>query len=192
MLKKISTLVLAVSLLFVLTTIAFAWENSITIGTDLLGTHKLSGYGAEVDSDTKTGFSFGYEGSYKFSDGVKLGLGYEMQTPRPLENYSGDFKFRSIYMLVNLPISDNKLEPYIIGRLGGGRLYSDSDYSNGAILTGGTYYAIGIGIKLYHKLDFNFLYSINNGTGEYLTGTYKGLKGDIEYSKFSIVGKYNF
>ena len=58
------------------------------------------------------------------------------------------------------------MKPYFVGRLGYNFFFDNTDYCGDPDLSGGIYYALGIGVKPQENIRVQILYSVNNGSGE--------------------------
>lgn len=191
MLKKIIGVVIVISLISAVQTGVFAKEHLLNLGLDFSGTHERSADGVSLKDDTETGLSVGYELLDRSSNGIQWGIGGEFGLPRELEDYYGKFRFVPIYGVLNVPLSDSDLHPYLVGRLGYNLFYADSTYKDGADLDGGLYYAVGIGIKPTDDIRVQLLYSINNGETTDYYGYFRSTE-DIKYSKLSLIAGFTF
>ena len=123
---------------------------------------------------------------------VSLGGGLTYQLERG-DSDDGDAKwnFVPIYGLIHLNFPAALVDFFAAGHIGYNILTGNDDMKDMFDLGGGLYYAIGGGVKLPLGLQFELLYTVNNGT---LEGDYLGQKveSDFKVSQFSLSVGLNF
>lgn len=163
-------LVLSISLVLVL---AFAVcaraDNTIKIGAEFSGVLNPNGDNYTVN----TGYSVGYE--YTVPQGpLEYGAGFEYPFYRTVQGNSSltipdgsQFNFIPVYGVIKYNFNDDKqAQPYVTARLGYNFVYGDSNFTkNISSLTGGFYYAVGVGMN-FNQIVAEILFSSNHGTGK--------------------------
>lgn len=179
--KKLTVLLLTISLLITITSITFAqakngyWE--IKTKLDFAGEIDVDGYG---DEDTESALTIGGEYIIPYTDNL-WGLGVSYQFDREVDTGGGkDFSFTPLYVFTKMNLKNHPY--YIIGHLG----YNifDMDYSLRYKVTdssGGLYYAFGAGINAVDNITAEAIYSVNNGEAKI-----NGFDRDVKYTKFTV------
>ena len=140
----------------------FDLGSSITIGN--------------AEPDVSSGFTL--DGEYvmpaKNNMKVSYGGGIAYQFARTYTNdESKEFSFIPFYGLAKYEMQQNS---YLVGHLGYNLFNGNTDFEDGDELSGGFYYAAGIGVNM-EQYNADLLYSVNNGS--------KG-NADVSYSKVSL------
>jgi hypothetical protein len=161
--------------------------GTLKAGVDLLGDHKVSGFGVEIDDDIDASGSFSGEIFESVKERFDIGVGTNLQLKREAEDFRGYFHFHALYALLRARFGTEKIAPYAVGHLGYNFFYGDFDYKGVGFLTGGWYYGLGAGLIIKKHFLFEALYSRNNGNLNLL-----GAKFDIDYTKLTLNFGYNF
>jgi hypothetical protein len=117
---------------------------------------------------------------------VELGAGFELPTPRSLENFTGDFMFIPIYGVARLYPLAGSVAPYVTGRIGLNLYLGDDDYKAGGELESGAHLGIGAGIDI-NQIQIEVLFSASTGRAE-VGPTWV----DVTYSKVGASLGYRF
>jgi hypothetical protein len=159
----------------------------LKLGLDAPGTHKIEGGGLDDSFDVDGGGFIAGELYATINPRVELGAGAELQFPRAMEDFTGDFGFIPIYLVARLFPLVGSVSPYVTGRIGANLFYGDDDYKGSATLEPGGHLGLGAGLLIQQRLQVEALYSVNTGIYE-LAGT----SLDITYSKLGISIGYLF
>jgi hypothetical protein len=156
---------------------------------DLNGDHEISVQGYSMSLDVDTALTIGTEHYFDGATKAELGMGCALQLPRKTKDYTGDFYFLPLYFIANIPLK--KTKAYIASRLGYNLFFGDNNYKGSADLSGGFYYALGIGYKPKDNLRLQLMYSANKGSYD---GWYYGyqLDGDVTYSKINVIVGFEY
>jgi len=160
----------------------FAFGSLFDFSGKQKGISNYSSVTADVENDFSISGEFSYLNKVK---PIEIGIGVNYQFPRGLKYYKGNFNFTSFYLLSKIYFAkptenSNPYLVYLVGHLGFNSFNGDNDYKGPLSLSGGVYYGVGIGMGRNH-LFFQILYSVNNGSAEFL-----GKTADIKYSKVSL------
>lgn len=204
--KRLGILVLVLSLLLVSGS-AFAQNDMARMfrsGEFFVGANYDMGGSlkdADTSYDTKAGFSITGEYVMPFRDEVSFGAGVTYQLPRGAEGggfpVDAEFNFIPLYGLVKYDLEEGA---YVTGHLGYNLFNGNDDFVGAGELSGGLYYAAGIGmnlgqfnnsdqmnLNLLDQMNLGLMYSVNNGT--YTEGTDET---ELSYSKLSLTFNYRF
>jgi hypothetical protein len=184
--KKIAVILLAVLLVFVMSSGAFA-AFSLKLGYEPTGTlnsvYHTNGINLSVsDSRAVAGsFSLGGETTRRTVEGLIYGVGAEYQFYRQAEGGNTNFSFIPVYGMVRgeFPVT-RRTRSFIFGRVGY-NFYQEANPTDGYNLHGGLYYAAGVGLILTKTTELQLMYSCNNGEA---SSSY--LNVQHAYSKYSL------
>jgi len=186
--KYFLTLVFLSIIAFFATNNVFADDiGTVKIGLDMQGEHVVSIQGVSATENVDTGLSLTLEYGNQINENMLIGCGITSQLPRAQERFAGDFSFLPIYGLVKVGAGSSDISPYFIGQLGYNFFMGDDLYKGTGVLEGGMYYGFGGGIIFQKGPQVELLYSVNNGSVEWI-----GYEYDIEYSKVTLSFGYNF
>lgn len=180
------------SLIILLSLVLVFSLSSLTLAQEMPGDFKVKAeldfLGSHEDDDVDTGFSL--TGEYMFPEtsnmqlrGKELafGAGLTYQLPRALsDNSNREFNFTTLYGTAHYELQQDS---YFIGQLGYNMLSGNDNYENQGDVSGGLYYALGMGMNLQDQFDGEILYSVNNGS----VGN-----SDVSYSKLTFGVSYTF
>jgi hypothetical protein len=165
-------------------------DVTVMAGADLMGSWEVSG-DMEADGDTDMGFFLGGEFSTSISPLVSVGGGLRYQLERNDSDVSEmGWNFIPIYALVHLNFPAAFADFFAAGQVGYNIFQINSDTQDAwgdPDVSGGLYYGIGGGLKLPMGLQFELLYSVNNGTLEQGSAS-----ADFTASQVSLSVGFNF
>ncbi len=185
--KKIAVLSLAVLLVFMMSSSAFA-AFSLKMGYEPSGTlnsvYSTNGGINLSANDSRTvagGFSLGGETTRRTVEGLIYGVGAEYQFYRQAEGGNTGFSFIPVYGVARAEFPFiQKTRSFVFGRVGY-NFYQEANPTDGYNLHGGLYYAAGVGLILAKNAELQFMYSCNNGEAD---SSY--LNVQHVYSKYSL------
>jgi len=157
----------------------------IKVGRELDGDHKFYANGQSVTFPVDNGTMAVFEAYWQSSEKPTLiGGGLEIEIPRPVTNFEGDFQFISFYGAMKIKIF--KLSSHhdyftASGKLGYGFLFGDNDYKGTLSLGGGLHMGAGVGALIHNLIVVEAFYVVNKGSmGQY------GNKLNVQYSRISL------
>ncbi len=196
-------LILALCAMVVVGSSAFA-ELALRVGTDLEGQYRTKAEGASWNSDpdmytdVRAGFTLGAEYMVALAPVVKAGAGAEFRVHRSLQDSLAErtIAFLPLYGLVRMPLNVEGLRIVPTGRIGYGVLMGNEAYTgSNTELSGGLYWAAGLGFQLSRNLFVEGLYSVNEGmrtTTAQILGTTTTTRSSVRYSTVEISIGYAF
>ncbi len=115
----------------------------------------------------------------------EMGAGITLPAPRSIDGTDQDFYFIPVYGLLKLRSTSEEVAPYLTCHVGYNFFNSNRKYdASGAIsFDEDIYWAGGIGVIFNNQLQFELLYTSNNGELKV-----PGYRFDVEYTKTT---KYN-
>ena len=177
-------------------------EGFVTLkgGLDMMGEVEIEVEGESDDSDIKNGFSVSIELGKVVRENVAIGVGATYQLERGIDEDTGDvdpkFNFVPIFGLVKFWTDAGDFFPYGTVHIGYNLFMGNEDFKKfgGELedemdLGGGLYWGLGGGIMLANGVQFELLYSVNNGTGEIED---YDVEIDVSYSKVTISAGISF
>lgn len=171
---------------------AFADMITPKIGYDFAGTHKSEAGSTSTDYDTDPGITIGADYIHPVNDLFAFGGGFEYQLARGVDvnvaSVDPAFSFLPIYATgIVTPFKDdlNGFKPYGKLNLGYDILSGNDDYKGDNTLSGGLYWALGVGTS-YKNFFGELLYSTNTGQAKDSSTV------DITYTKLSLNIGYQF
>ena len=184
---KLTRILIIIAIIILSITSTVVASVTIKFGSNFGGSHKVEGSGESSTEDVGFGFSIAGEIYRTFFKHLDLGAGIILRVPQSQYDYSGNFNFLPIYGLIKTKINENRYLPYLFGQVGYNYFYGDDEYTGSGSLDGGLYYGFGIGANLTEVLSLELLYSINNGSIDYMNESY-----DVEFSSFTIQFGFTF
>ncbi len=179
--RKISVFLLVLSLVL-FSGSALASQHMLEKGTWTVGGDFDLGGTLSADNDWDVDSGFTIDGEYMMPAKNKLsyGGGIAYQLSRTLkDDADAEFNFIPLYGILKYHMEN---DAYVVGHLGYNLFNGNATFKDGEELSGGFYYAAGIGIGM-EKYNADLLYTVNNGSW----GTQ-----DVSYSKLSLSFGMNF
>jgi len=170
---------------FVITVSLF---GQLRVSADMGSVFKAENAGGSFESDTKLGFTLGYDYGIGSSGAIEYGAGGEYQLNRGFdeEGNDGAFGFTSVYGFGKYNISEAM---YAVSRVGYAVMFTgNDDFTEGdPDLGGGVLWSLGFGYPFNDQMAFEGGYASNAGTAKFGT-----VDTDITYARgyFSFI--YSF
>lgn len=177
-------------------------EGFVTLkgGFDMMGEAEIESDDFSEDTDIENGFSLSVELGKVVRENIAIGIGATYQMERsPDEDGADDVKFNfiPIYGAVKFWTDAGEIFPYGTVHIGYNLFMGNEDFKTmgGEIedemeLSGGLYWGLGGGIMLTNGVQFELLYSTNNGTGT--IEEYDDYEIDVSYSKVTLSAGISF
>ncbi len=158
--------------LFLSMTFMLAQEKTIVqvnVGIDFPGQQSGTLDGHTENADTLPGISPSIEFMYKVEEVFLMGVGWEYQLERGIEDSGGaKYRFMPLYVTGKYPLmKEGSAIPEINFHIGYNFLIANRDYKGSGDTRGGFYVAGGGGIAIENTFIINLLYRYQSGAINY-------------------------
>ena len=157
----------------------------IKFGRDIEGDHKLYAGGHSEVLPVDIGTMMALEAYWRTAEKpTMIGGGLEIELPRPITNYIGDFQFVSFYGAIKIKVCEllSQNDYFTVsGKIGYGFLFGDTSYKGTLSLGGGLHMGAGVGALIQNLIVVEAFYVANKGSM-----AQHGNKLNIQYSRISL------
>jgi|TARA_B100000959_G_scaffold268855_1_gene313994 hypothetical protein len=159
--------------------------GQLRVSADMGSVLKVENAGGSGESDTKLGFTLGYDYGIGSSGAIDYGAGGEYQLNRGIDEEGSDaaFGFTSVYGFGKYNISEAM---YAVSRIGYAVMFSTSEMED-PDTGGGIMYSLGFGYPFNDQMAFEGGYASNAGTIKY-----GSIESDITYARGYFAFIYSF
>ncbi|MBN2040254.1 MAG: hypothetical protein JW864_09450 [Spirochaetes bacterium] len=157
-------------------------------GYDMTGNAEIE----NVESDIESSYCVSFEFLSMMGQGFGLGVGAIYQFARGIDESgleNSEFQFIPLYGLIKFFIPTTYLAPFGILHVGYNFFLGNDEFKGDSDLEGGLYWGVGGGIMLSNGLQFELLYSVDNGK---IINDDSDAEMDVKYTKITLSAGFNF
>ena len=162
--------------------------GQLRVSADMGSVFKIENAGGSGETDTKLGFTLGYDYGIGSSGAIDYGAGGEYQLNRGFDEEGSDaaFGFTSVYGFGKYNINESM---YVGTRVGYAVMFSgNDDFTEGdPDLAGGVMWSLGFGSSFNDQMAFEGGYASNAGTVKF-----GSTESDITYARGYFAFIYSF
>ena len=180
--------------LMIVSTGVYASEVAVRGGMSFAGDEKYTANGVTINGTASSGFSLGAEFVDSIGQNTNMGFGFEYLLDRTedtlagvsVSSYNSKFSFMPIYGTLQYCFPSSK----VLARANvgyNGRFTGNDMFAGTASLTGGLYWALGLGTDVSDVVKLELMYSSYKGVAKL-----SNISIDFSYTPITLVLSYRF